>query len=63
MQDLPGGIKIGGGGVASTFTRPCSLPKPCKDVTEWTKTLDVSTQLAQPVHGHTKPLDDRKNAG
>jgi hypothetical protein len=32
------------------------LPTPCKDVTEWTKTLDDSPTLALPNDADSKPL-------
>ncbi len=40
------------GDIAASYV--ARLPMPCKDVTEWAKTLDNSPVLAQPNDAHAK---------
>jgi uncharacterized protein DUF5681 len=47
------------GEVAASYV--ARLPTPCVDVTEWTKSLDISTPLAHPTQAIPKPLDDKDN--
>jgi hypothetical protein len=47
------------GEVAASYV--ARLPTPCVDVTEWTKSLHISTPLAQPTKAIAKPLDDKDN--
>jgi hypothetical protein len=42
------------GDIATSYV--ARLPMPCKDVTEWTKTLDDSPTLALPDDVDDKPL-------